>query len=197
MTATIGGNCVIFGISNLFFDEEFNKLSDKEKVKFRKKIGHHWCEIWFGEYQGDGQIFRIKSPSGPRLKMTVERLDEKLTKSTITDRRNYSVNLKGNKKPKHAICENYFEPSFKDKNLRERGVKLNPTLDKYSGRVVFGKKVKKANKTLKKSPFDSTSSTESSSYEKCGNYPQCMYAECECLLSSIYKSHLLTNTKKK
>ena len=81
ITATVGGDCEIFGISNLFFDEEFNKLSEEEKVEYRSKINHYWCEIWFGEGDGDFQIHRIKSPKGPRLKMVVEWVGKNLTKS--------------------------------------------------------------------------------------------------------------------
>lgn len=116
MTATIGGKSEVFGISNLFFDEDFRKLSEKEKVRFRKKINHFTSEIWWGEMQGDNQIHRIKSGKGPRLKMKVEWIDKNHTKSIFLDRRKYSINLKRNKKPKFVIVENKMKPSFKNKN---------------------------------------------------------------------------------
>jgi len=119
MTATVGGNCEVFGISNLFFDEDFNKLNEEEKIKYRKSINHHWCEIWFGEVEGDNQIHRIKSPKGPRLKMSVEWCGEELTKSTFIDKRDYSINLPYDKKPKSVIVGNNMEPSFKDKKYRK------------------------------------------------------------------------------
>jgi hypothetical protein len=119
ITATVGGSCEVFGISNLFFNDEFNKLNEDEKVEYRKKIRHHWCEIWFGEVEGDVQIQRIKSPKGPRLEMKVEWVDKEHTKSTFTDKRKYKINLKGNKTPKFIITGNEMIPSFKDKNNRK------------------------------------------------------------------------------
>ena len=68
--------------------------SEEVQVAYRKEIGHHWCEIWFGEVEGDVQIQRIKSPKGPRLKMKVEWVDESHTKSTFLDSRKYSINIK-------------------------------------------------------------------------------------------------------
>jgi len=119
ITATVGGNCEVFGISNLFFDEDFNKLNEKEKVEYRKSINHHWCEIWFGEMEGDVQIHRIKSPKGPRLKMKVEWAGKTKTKSTFLDKRKYSINLKDNKNPKFIITENDMKLSFKDSKRRK------------------------------------------------------------------------------
>jgi hypothetical protein len=119
ITATVGGNCEVFGISNLFFDVDFNKLSEDEKINYRKEINHYWCEIWFGEGLGDVQIHRIKSPKGPRLKMKVEWVDTNKTKSTFLDKRNYSLNLSDNKKPKYIITENEMKPSFLDKKNRK------------------------------------------------------------------------------
>jgi hypothetical protein len=119
ITATVGGDCNVFGISNLFFNDEFNKLNENEKIKYRKKIRHHWCEIWFGEVEGDVQIHRIKSPLGPRLKMKVEWVGKNETKSTFFDRRNYSINLNGNKKPKYIITGNEMKPSFLDEEHRK------------------------------------------------------------------------------
>ncbi len=120
ITATVGGNCEVFGISNLFFDEDFNKLSEDEKIEYRKEIGHYWCEIWFGEVKGDVQIHRINSPKGPRLKMKVEWVEENKTKSTFIDKRNYSINLNGDKKPKYIITDNEMKPSFLDKEHRNK-----------------------------------------------------------------------------
>ncbi len=108
MSATVAGECDIVGISNLFFDDEFRKLSEKEKVKFRKKINHHWCEIWYGEMEGDEQILRIKNPKGPRLRMDIIVLSKKRVKAVITDKRKYSINRKHNSSPKFIITANNF-----------------------------------------------------------------------------------------
>lgn len=122
MTATVGGNCDIVGISNLFFKESSKKLifNEKELRKYTKKLNHPPFFIWYGEMKGDNQIHRIKSPSGPRLKMKVEQIDSTHTKSTFLDRRNYSINVKGNKKPKFIIVENVMKSSFNDKNNRRK-----------------------------------------------------------------------------
>ena len=45
--------------------------------------------------------------------MKVEWVDKTHTKSTFLDKRTYSINLKGNKKPKFIITENEMKPSFK------------------------------------------------------------------------------------
>lgn len=129
MTATVGGDCDIVGISNLFFDDAYRKMDDKEKTKYKKKIKHHPCEIWYGEGLGDLQIHRIKNPSGPRLKMKVEWVDETHTKSTFIDKRKYVVNIKGNKRPKFVIVENEMRPSFRKgavKKLRKKIKKMFP-----------------------------------------------------------------------
>ena len=113
VTATIGGDCDVVGISNLFFDDEYRSLSEKEKIQYKKDIKHSPCEIWFGGEPEDEQIFRIKSPKGPRLKADVEWIG-KASKLTFDDNRNYSgagkknieyITTKDNPKP---------DPSFKD-----------------------------------------------------------------------------------
>lgn len=119
MTATVGGMCEVFGISNLFFDDDFNKLSDEEKVEYRKATNHNWCEIWFGEVPGDRQIIRIKSPEGPRINMVVDRVNDQLTLSTIVDKREYSVNVQDDPKPASLTTYNEMKPSFLDEDHRK------------------------------------------------------------------------------
>jgi hypothetical protein len=116
MSATVGGDCEIIGISNLMFKKKYKKLSDEEKTEYKKKINHHPCEIWFGELLGDYQIIRIKSSKGPRLKAKVKWL-KKASKITFIDKRDYSVNILGNKKPKSIVIEGNSKPkpSFKEK----------------------------------------------------------------------------------
>ncbi len=118
LSATVGGDCDIIGISNLFFDEDFRKLSEEEKVEYRKSINHHYCEIWYGENSGDYQIHRIDSPKGPRLLMDVEFIDGNKTISTFIDNRNYSINLPNNNKPAKIFLDNDMNPSFKDEYHR-------------------------------------------------------------------------------
>ncbi len=120
LSATVGGDCDIFGISNLFFDDDFRALSEKDKVEYRKSINHHTIDIWFGEDLGDLQIHRIESPEGPRLKMDIEVLEGPKTKSTFTDSRNYHINLPDNKSPDYIIIDNDMNPSFKDENNRKK-----------------------------------------------------------------------------
>jgi len=114
MSATVAGNCDIVGISNLFFDDKFRALTEENKVIFRKENNHHWCEIWYGEMEGDEQILRIKNPKGPRLKMDIVVLSKKRVKAIITDKRKYSINRKHNNMPKFIITENNLQPSFKN-----------------------------------------------------------------------------------
>jgi hypothetical protein len=126
MSATVGGNCDIVGISNLFFDEEFKALSEEEKVAYRKKINHFTSEIWYGEIGCDNQIHRIKSPCGPRLEMKVEWADATHTKSTITDRRKYLI---CGERLKSIIIENEMIPSFKDRDHRRNKKSKNKIND--------------------------------------------------------------------
>ena len=115
LSATVGGKCDIVGISNLFFDDKFRALSDKEKVKFRKKINHHYQEIWYWELLGDFQIHRIKSPEGPRLKIKIKRIDDKNVKLIFKDKRKYSLNIPGDRSPKSIVIESPMISSFKEK----------------------------------------------------------------------------------
>ena len=119
MSATIGGKCDVIGLSNLFFNEDFRKKTWEEKVEFRKEINHYPAEIWFGEMQGDNQIIRIEDPKGGRIEMDVEFDSEsETTKSIITDKREYSVNLADDTKPKELIIHNKMVPSFRDAEMR-------------------------------------------------------------------------------
>jgi len=119
VTATVGGDCDVVGLSNLFFDNKYRKLSDEEKEEYKKEINHHPCEVWFGELEGDKQIHRIKSSKGPRLKMDIDYIG-KACVITFKDNRDYKVNLKWNKKPKKLIIPDAnVEPSFKKEKIKE------------------------------------------------------------------------------
>jgi len=117
ITATVGGNCEIIGLRNDFF-------AAKPFSKKRNEKGLN--NIIEGEYDGDTQIHRIESSDGPKLKMKIEKLDDNNNKITFTDKRKYTINLKGNKTPKTInIPINDNGPSFKDaENLKEEIKKM-------------------------------------------------------------------------
>ena len=119
LSATVGGDCDVVGISNIFFDDEYNSLTEKEKNKFKKKIKHPPCEIWFGGSFNDEQIFRIKSSKGPRLNAEIEWLQD-ASKMIVKDKRKYSGAGKYN--PKIIIIKgnNIPSPSFRDKTMRKK-----------------------------------------------------------------------------
>lgn len=124
ITATVGGDCEIIGLSNLFFDEKYRKLSEEEKEEYKKEIEHHPCEVWFGELEGDKQIHRIKSPKGPRLNIEIEYIG-KACVINFKDKRDYELNIKGNKKPKKIIIPDAIvNPKDKKEKLKEHIEKL-------------------------------------------------------------------------
>lgn len=104
LTATVGGNCEVIGIRNDFFTE-----SKVNRVKEHRNV------IILGEYVGDTQIHRIKSPNGPKLKMTFDKIDEETVKITFKDRRKFTINLRRNKSPKTIKVPFNKASSFKNK----------------------------------------------------------------------------------
>lgn len=113
ITATVAGECKIFGIPNPFFDEVVFHLRDDSRQWYRDKFGYGKEDIWYGEKPGDLQIFRIQNANGPRLKCTVKRIDKTHSKTIITDKRDYVIDGENNRP--FVICENNFKPSFKKK----------------------------------------------------------------------------------
>lgn len=113
VTATVGGDCDVVGISNLFFDDKYRKMSEKEKTEHKKEIDHSPCEIWYGGGYEDEQIFKIKSPKGPRLNADVEWINGD-SKLTFKDKRDFNGASKKN--PKFIITKDNPKPnpSFKD-----------------------------------------------------------------------------------
>jgi hypothetical protein len=109
MSATVGGDCEVIGLRNDYFAAKpFSKERDKKDDK--GQLSH----IIQGEYDGDVQIHRIESPKGPKLKMTIEKLNDDNNLITFTDDRKYTINIKGNKSPKTIeIPINHNGPSFK------------------------------------------------------------------------------------
>jgi len=110
MSATVGGKCEILGLSNLMFNKKYRKLTEEEKIAYKKKINHHYCEVWFGELLGDKQIIRIKSPKGPRINAKV-RWNKKSSTLIISDDRDYELNLPGDRKPKTINIEENSKPN--------------------------------------------------------------------------------------
>lgn len=114
ITATIGGDCEVIGLRNDFFNEK----------PFSKKRGEDGKNnIIQGEYLGDDQIHRIKSGKGPRLEMDITENDDNTHDITFTDKRKYSINLKGDKSPKTIknIPSNK-KPSFKEKKIKNESI---------------------------------------------------------------------------
>lgn len=96
MTATIGGEARIFGVGNPFFDYLYPFLEEKgKKEMWRKYYGHEMGDCWWGEYKGDLQLFRIKSATGPRLKIEVKIVDKAQMNVIIVDKRDYTVSNLG------------------------------------------------------------------------------------------------------
>ena len=120
MSATVGGNCEVIGLRNDYFTEKpFSKKRNKQELN----------TIIQGEYDSDVQIHRIESSEGPKLKIKIEKLDDNNNKITFTDKRKYTINLKGDKTPKTVnIPINDNGPSFKDvkksENLKEEIKKM-------------------------------------------------------------------------
>jgi hypothetical protein len=90
ISATIGGDCEVIGLRNDYFKEK--PFSKKRNDK---------ATIIQGEYLGDDQIHRIKSPKGPKLKMEIKDNGDGTHDIIFKDKRDYTVNIKGgDKKPK-------------------------------------------------------------------------------------------------
>ena len=67
ISATVGGDCEVIGLRNDYFElKPFSKARNKDGLN----------GIIQGEYLGDVQIHRIISAKGPKLKMTIEKLDD-------------------------------------------------------------------------------------------------------------------------
>lgn len=92
MTATLGGSARVFGVGNPFFNPLYVFLESEGKKKLQKKYyGHEDGDCWWGEYEGDVQIFRIASAYGPRLKVTVREFSKTAMIVTIVDKREHTV----------------------------------------------------------------------------------------------------------
>lgn len=99
VTATVGGIAKVFGIGNPFFSDEFNNMTIKEKRKFRKKYyGQPDTDCWWGDYDGEQQLFHIKSPMGVRLKIKILPINNEENIIKIVDRRKYFIDKKANVK---------------------------------------------------------------------------------------------------
>jgi hypothetical protein len=103
ISATIGGNCEVFGIRN-----DWAEMSKEERMNSNGING-----VIQGEYPGDVQIHRIQSSEGPSLSMIIEEIND-IHKLTFTDDRKFTINLDGDKTPKFVeIPISPTGPSFK------------------------------------------------------------------------------------
>lgn len=93
MTATIGGMGKVFGIGNPFFELLYSYLEEKGLKKMQKDFyGHEKGDCWWGEYEGDKQIFRIAESFGPRLKIRIQRcMLPGYVQVKVIDKRSFSV----------------------------------------------------------------------------------------------------------
>ena len=104
ISATVGGDCEVLGISNDWVD-------GSKKDRENKELNN----ITQGEYLGDVQIHRIKSGKGPKLKMDIKEIDDDTNKLTFKDKRKYEVNVKGgDKSPDTLEVPSNKQPSFKE-----------------------------------------------------------------------------------
>ncbi len=125
-TATIGGKARVFGIANPFFDKIYQDLTEFGKVKYRKDKGYGdgkvtqfgTTDCWWGEFDGDLQIFRIEDAKGPKLKIKIEYIKkENQNKIIFQDKRDYWVN--NEKNVKFVKTEYIDKSSYKTKVKRK------------------------------------------------------------------------------
>ena len=110
MTATLGGLSRVFGVSNTFFNELWLVLNDEQKAAYREKNHYGPGDCWWGEFQGDTQIFRIAEASGPRLEVFVEKIDIRTNKVIVIDKREFTID---GKKQEFVVVPANPVPSFK------------------------------------------------------------------------------------
>lgn len=90
MTATLGGKARVFGVGNPFFNELYPFLDVEGKRKMRAQFyGQPDTDAWWGEYEGDQQIFRIVDAKGPRLKVKVGWTGGPTMDVAVVDKRQY------------------------------------------------------------------------------------------------------------
>lgn len=126
ITATVGGNCRVFGIPNPWLEEcetTFH-IRDDARQWFRDTHGNYGNEdIWWGEKPGDFQVIRLIGEdevvaNGPRLKVSVKKLDATHTRTTILDKREYRVG--DGTSPNFIDCENILKPSYKNPKSKKK-----------------------------------------------------------------------------
>ncbi len=96
VTATVGGAARVFGIANPFFNELFPLLDAAHVRKVHERFGYadRAGEIWWGEFAGDLQIFRVDDPAGPRLEVDVEPVDRRTNRVKVVDGRAFTIDGK-------------------------------------------------------------------------------------------------------
>lgn len=95
MTATVGGQGLVFGIGNYFFNDMFQWFTRAQRRRYRTEYtGQPDSDCWWSKHPAgrDTQIFVIDKPTGPRIRMKVTtKPGAKRSRITVTDRRRYTV----------------------------------------------------------------------------------------------------------
>ena len=94
VTATIGGNGKVIGIANPFLSGQLLAMSPYERDSFRQKYYPEGKgqDVWFGEYDGDVQLIKVSTSSGPRVKVSTRLTDDsKGIILHIHDRRKFRI----------------------------------------------------------------------------------------------------------
>jgi hypothetical protein len=115
MTATISGLFArVFGIGNPFFLPEYPAFkSSRSRIRFIRKFGYGPTDCWWGDYPGERQLFHIKSPNGPRLRVKIIELATGTNLVEITDKRSYRIDFRAD--IKEVLVPANPKPSFKGK----------------------------------------------------------------------------------
>ena len=143
VTATVGGQARVFGIANPFFGHKWVELESQAKEELRTKYypEGQGQDIWWGNYEGDVQLFTIHSPRGPRLRCRSTLVIPDTTIKgevvvTVSDRRKYYIGGELRRKEvtipfAAGMCITY-KPSIRlaNKILQARGVKEIIRIDK-------------------------------------------------------------------
>lgn len=93
VTATIGGKGKVIGIANPFLAGSLPMdLSDRDVFRQKYYPEGQGQDVWFGDYEGDVQLIRVRSPFGPRVKVSTRLTDDsKGVILRIHDRRKYWI----------------------------------------------------------------------------------------------------------
>lgn len=87
MTATAGGKAHVLGIGNFFFHPDYPRFDTVAAKKFfveRVYPGFTYTtDGWWGDYPGEAQLFHIKAPNGPRLRIQFYELESQPSQNVV------------------------------------------------------------------------------------------------------------------